>query len=384
MEVVNEALQAVIRLFLQPLFYITCAFSLILTYARIKKERRMFGVRIRPVLAEWTQRKSSVVYSLLFSLLFILAGVWVSSEFLLLMGAIAILLAFTKGFKWYSFIYIGGLAAFAVAPVERFLPWDVPVSLISVALLIAGLAFFESHHLKQLRRNESFPERLNSPRGKTLGQHRVRRLHWLPVVAIFPTGPLQDLFWFPLLEIGDGYGLIVLPLFSAFEWTARAELPVITAERLAGHMRILGSSVLVLAIAGYWYDPLVYISIAVAILGRVAVYVRGKRSGTSLFQDSSRGLRVLAVVTGTPAVKIGIEPGEIISKVNGVPVHTEKEFYEQLHFRGAFTKLEVRDLQGEIRHAGHGLYEGDHHELGVIFVRTSEAWTEDIGFTSYS
>ncbi|SDJ60847.1 PDZ domain-containing protein [Salimicrobium halophilum] len=369
------------RLFMQPLWYMVIAFSLVLTVWRIKKERQMFGVRIHPVLAEWTQTKASILYSLLLSLLFILIGVEVSLAFSFVLAGVALILTLTGGFRWYSFIYIGGVALVAALLLNQFSSWTVPVSVTGVAVLLTGVALFEARHLKQLTMNDTFPERMKGPRGKDIGQHRVRRLQWLPVVTLFPTGGLPEFFYFPLLETGDGYGLIILPLFSVYEWTARAELPSVTAEKLSIGMRNLGVLAMLLVAVSYWVPSVAFAAIGVLVLGRLLLFFKENKTHMSLFHDSTHGLRVLAVVPGSPAAKLGIEAGEIIHKVNGVQVNSEKQMYEQLHFRGAFTKLEIKDRQGEIRHAGRALYESDHHELGLIFVRSNHEWEEDIGFS---
>ncbi|WP_347862398.1 PDZ domain-containing protein [Salimicrobium sp. PL1-032A] len=374
-----ELWMAVARLFMQPLLYIVIAFSLVLTGMRIKKERKMFGVRIHPVLAEWTQTKASILYSLLLSVVLLFLGVSVSPAFSYILAGAALLLTFTGGFRWYSFIYIGGIAMGASVVLERFTTWNVPVSITGIAVLLAGVGLFEARHLKQLSMNDSFPERVKSPRGKDVGQHLVRRLQWLPVITLFPTGNLPEVFIFPLLETNGGYGLIILPLFSVYEWTARAELPSVTARKLAVGMRNFSILALLLTAVSYWMPPFAAAAIAVLVVGRILLFLTVNRKQSSLFHDSAEGLRVLAIVPGSPAANIGIKAGEIIYKVNGRQVNSEKEMYEQLHFRGAFTKLEIKDHQGEIRYAGRALYESDHHKLGLIFVRSNQEWEEGIG-----
>ncbi len=42
-------------------------------------------------------------------------------------------------------------------------------------------------------------------------------------------------------------------------------------------------------------------------------------------------------------------------------------FYQALQKSGAFFKLDIIDDAGEVRFVQSAFYEGDHHELGLIF-----------------
>jgi S1-C subfamily serine protease len=66
--------------------------------------------------------------------------------------------------------------------------------------------------------------------------------------------------------------------------------------------------------------------------------------------------------------------GEIVSKVNGTIVHNEAEVYEALQRNRAHCKLEVLDVNGQVRFVQRALYEGDHHELGILFVQDEKKW----------
>ena len=56
-------------------------------------------------------------------------------------------------------------------------------------------------------------------------------------------------------------------------------------------------------------------------------------------------------------------------KVNGEPVNTPSAVYDALQKNSAFCKLEVMDLQGELRFAQAAIYVGEHHQMGVLLVK---------------
>ncbi len=55
-------------------------------------------------------------------------------------------------------------------------------------------------------------------------------------------------------------------------------------------------------------------------------------------------------------------------KANGREVNSQRDFYDALQQNSAFCKLEVLDLQGELRFAQSSIFQGDHYQIGCLFV----------------
>ncbi len=49
-------------------------------------------------------------------------------------------------------------------------------------------------------------------------------------------------------------------------------------------------------------------------------------------------------------------------------------FYKALQKNRAYCKLEVFDVNGEIRFVQGALFEGDHHELGILTIEDKKKW----------
>ena len=96
-------------------------------------------------------------------------------------------------------------------------------------------------------------------------------------------------------------------------------------------------------------------------------------SNSPYYVHDERGLRVLAVIPGTPAEAMGIAAGEILHKVNGQSVRTKDELYAALHVNSAFCKLEVLNHEGQIKFAQRARYAGEHHQLGVVLAPDEKA-----------
>jgi len=130
--------------------------------------------------------------------------------------------------------------------------------------------------------------------------------------------------------------------------------------------------VLVIATGGIYMSWLSLVSVLVALLGKELInglYRVKEKEHLPYFYNQKQGVVVLAVIPGSSADRIGIEPGEMIKKVNGQSIDDEASFYNALQTGGAFFKLDVIDDDGEIRFVQSALYEGEHHELGIIFVK---------------
>nr|WP_256522156.1 PDZ domain-containing protein [Halobacillus sp. A5] len=95
---------------------------------------------------------------------------------------------------------------------------------------------------------------------------------------------------------------------------------------------------------------------------------KSREKSKPYFTQDHRGVRILGTIPGSPADEMDLLPGELIVKVNGIPVKSVHEFYEALQINRAFTKVEVRDFRGENRFEQRAMYEGDHHQLGLLFV----------------
>ena len=87
------------------------------------------------------------------------------------------------------------------------------------------------------------------------------------------------------------------------------------------------------------------------------------------FSQSDQGVLILGITPYSPAEKMGLQVGEVIKKVNGRSVRTESELYEALQSNRAHCKLEVYGINNELRFEQRALFEGEHHELGILFVQ---------------
>lgn len=378
--------KSIIRLLLNPLLYWFVLLTFFASYTRVNKERKQFGRKIYPLFDEWYgQRLKGLIFGLAISAVMIVLGVILHPIFLLGITILTVLFSLNKRFVWLSSAYTFGFTAIVLL----FLPYyhELLPSIFSEEItqtdwiifttLMGLLLLFESHMVSSVSADQTFPELSTSSRGKLIGQHRLKKITLIPLLMIWPVGSLTSVFsWWPVFEWGgEPFGLIIFPLLIGVEFTVRGGVPTNVAKRFSELPLLLGLIVILLSLFSYYFPFLSLVSILVAIIGRewLAYRLRAKdKDELPYFNPIEKGLKVLATLPGSPAVELGLTVGDTITKVNGQPISNPTEFYYALQSNRTFCKLDVIDDRGEIRFTQRSFYQGEHHELGIIFVESQK------------
>lgn len=377
-----ELLKGIGKIFLQPLLYWIIILYIITSYRRIKRERLQFGSKVFDMFAEAKNTLGiSLVFSIIVSIFSIGFGFVFSYEMIGVLFIVTLLLSITGALTALSSSYTLGIT-FLIVLILHYANFDIfdqfrliedltVVHFISLAIL-TGLFLLVEALLVSSQLTKTFPIVTKSERGKWVGQHQLKRLAFIPFFGFLPTeqiGGIAPLF--PYFEFGEhSFSLILLPFAVGFHYKVQGDLPHRVAQKLGQATLLLSMIVLAFAIASLFYPILTIVAIIVAILGKEWITFRHRlrdRKKAAYFGPVNKGLKVLAIYPNSPAERLGIEIGEVILKVNGVTIHSTKEFYEALQNSGPFFKLDILDHQGEVRFLTSAFYEEDHHELGIIF-----------------
>ncbi|ARI76532.1 PDZ domain-containing protein [Halobacillus mangrovi] len=381
-----ELIKGLGRMFIQPYLYIAVLMVLFLSQRRIKEERKAFGTRIFDRFSEW---KGTLATSLIaggcLSIFSLGAGMVLPLSFLWLLGLALILVSLPLKLSMYSASYSLGITALMLlalpympeyGPIESWKVSLLETPMTSIAVLMSVMLFVEAVLLLRTSKAQTFPERIKGSRGMWTGQHRSTKMAIVPFVALFPAGSIEALAsWWPLLHIGEeSFGLVLVPFVIGWEWVAKGQSPEKVAKTIGRHTFVVAIFVLLLTIGSIIYNPLSLAAIGAGLVGRIFIQVlhRLKEGGQSFFSPDARGLRVLGVIPKSPGAQMGLTPGELIVRVNARQVRTERQFYEALQLNGGFNKIEVRDEWGENRYVQRALYEGEHYELGLVFLEPPE------------
>ena len=376
-----ELLKGIGKVFLNPLLYWSFLMILIVSYRRIQRERGHFGFKIFNAFSEWKNTwMTSILAGLIISLLTLGLGMVFSYETILVLSIVVIILSISFSLTLLSASYTIGITYLIIllSPLllqfQTFLDVQLfsKIDFTSLVILLSIFLFIEAILLRNIKREDTFPELSLSDRGIWIGQHHLKKISMIPFFVLIPSGMITPFapFW-PYFSIGDeSYSILLVPFIIGFDYLVRGSLPQNAARRISKSVSILGLIVLLLAIGSIYISWLSLIAVLIAIVGREFINYKHRindKGSLPYFNPVAAGLKVLAVIPGTPGDRLGILVGETILKVNGREINSEEEFYIALQESGAYFKIDVLNDEEEVRFVQSALYEGDHHELGLIF-----------------
>lgn len=387
LDLVFEVLKAIGKLFANPLLYLAILFSVLIGYRRVKAERKSFNTRIHWGLTEMLMLlKEGWLFSIVLSIITIALGIVLPMEYIILVTIISLLCVVVFYYHLSSVVYPFGIAFLILWFTYtndwswKFISWDFNDGtmhsnmLMSIPILIGILLIIEGLLVKRNAANLASPRLQKTGRGMNAVTFLSKRLWILPVFFLIPGNTIHNFlpFW-PLFSIGSqSYGLIVFPIVLGFQQRARKMLPIHFYPQIGKTIILLGVLVMIEGILAYYYPIIGIASVIVALVGRMLIsliYSISERKGKFAVALKNEGVVIAAVLTNSPAEAMGLKIGETIRKVNGEPVHTESELYEALQHNAAHCKLEVLDVDGEVRLRQHVIFHHDHFRIGLLIVK---------------
>ncbi|XOQ12831.1 MAG: PDZ domain-containing protein [Shouchella clausii] len=388
---IDTTLTAISSFLLHPLFYIGIAAFAFIGAVRVAKERASFHTRVYAKRADFVlSLLPGLLAGLIASFVLIGYGLTLTTPVLLLVAAASLLLLLTGRMQLQSPAYYIPLATFALALLPSLtLPTWLDGELDSQILYPSLLLFAAVTLLAQALLVRFNGAALTSPRleigkrGRFVGVHIANRLWLLPLVVFIPEGVLPAFSYWPLIHIeGMTFQPLLLPVLVGFGKKIRS-LPKDTVATEAKAIYPLAVLAFVGAAALYFLPEYWFLCLWSALLAglKLALDIRSaiaEKNKPAFFTEEEKGCRVVGVLPGSPAEKMGIAIGEEIAKVNGQPVHNEQTMYQALQINPVYCKLEIKDLAGEARFVHGPLYSGEHYQLGALLVRQEEQLADSI------
>ncbi len=378
------------RFFLNPMFYYFAGYCVLLGYFRVKRERRAFHIRVEDGFYDLRSLlPGGWLAGLLISVVTIAAGVVIPLGSIVVIAIVTLLLSLPINTRLLSPAYILGVSFFGIILlsnlsvenklIARLLDDMGNTSLAAIAILLGALILAEGILILKKGHIGTSPDLLKSKRGLPVGAHISQRLWLAPVFLLIPGEELTTHYeWWPVFNVsGQAYSLILVPFGIGFYHKVKSMLPTQSIPVVGKRVVILGAVITGLALASIWYPVAAIIAACFALAGRELIYLQHyftDEARQSIFSQRNHGLLVLGIIPQSPADKMQIKIGETISKVNGIHVKTVQEFYMALQKNRALCKVDVLDIHGEVRYVQRALYEGEHHELGILFVEEGKGW----------
>ncbi|WP_373230829.1 PDZ domain-containing protein [Cohnella sp.] len=384
LNVLREAGQAALELFMLPYFYIAIAFVWWHARLGVTLQRKLFHVRLYGSLyLTLTRLAGGVVIGLILSLASLGAGASFTPETVLFlwiaMGTLAlfrlryICLAYAAGAlgllqvlsDWTGLQSTPGMLE---NEIQLLASIDVPG-----LLFMAGILHIAEGLLVRLQGSKlAIPLFLLGKRGKPMGAYALSGAWPIPLLWLIPAGGGFTLPWTPLFGIGGevvSWSLMAFPVLIGFSDRTVAFWPEEKARASGNQLMIYGVIIAALAAgAQFWSSLVVVAALAAFLLHEGLLFIsRWRENGrVPLYSQDGTGVKVLAVLPGTPASEMGLQAGEVIKKVNSAAVRTKEELHAAMQLQSAFCKIEVVNREGHIKFLQRARYAGEHYQLGLI------------------
>lgn len=395
MTIVNEWVRAFAGLWTSPFYYMAILFIAWYVHKQMTVERKLFSVKLHSWWSEWWR---TILWGAgvgaMVSVVFLFLGASLQPSTLLLLWVIALLLAVVR-VRYFCFAYAAGVLGLLQAGLGMIrgeslqgLPTGVVMVADSIAAahmpsvfaLVGVLHLAEAALVGKLASRLATPLFLEGKRGRVVGGYRMQAFWPVPLLMLVPfgatVGGVEGALPWPTL-FGDvtgwvaGWSVLAFPVLVGFNSLAMTQLPKRKARQSAFRLAGYGFVMTAAGIAVYFVpNGWVLVVAALASFGLHEVIAKLDRrtevQNRPYFVHDERGLKVLAVLPGSSSAELGIEPGHIIRKVNGLPVRDRASLHAALRVNSAFTKLEVLNHEGESRFMNRALYANEHHQLGLV------------------
>ncbi|MBY0220398.1 PDZ domain-containing protein [Paenibacillus illinoisensis] len=383
--------EAVLQLFTQPFYYIAVILIALIYHRQLLQERRLFHVRLQSSITQTIRALlGGIVIGIIVSVISIFLGAHLTLASVICIWAATLILALFR-IRYLCFAYAAGLLGVVQFGLNLASGWqpegwlgsitdvlralDMPALLVLAALLHLGEAML----VRLQGVSMASPLLFEGKRGKLVGGYQLQHFWPIPMLIMVPvTGSGAELAWSPLLNAGGGYMLMALPILLGFGEVTQSMLPGQKVQISAKRLLLYGTGLLVLSLLAAWWSPLMVVAALAAFIGHeFLVWYSGfeEQHRSPVYVHPVHGLKVLGIIPDSPAAELGIEAGETLYKVNGVMVDSPEALHRALRMNPAFCKLEVRNHQGESKFMQRAIYEGEHHQLGVLMAPVNhETW----------
>ncbi|REE84531.1 hypothetical protein A8990_11466 [Paenibacillus taihuensis] len=386
LQLLRLAGSAAVGLLLSPFYYVAVLLIMLQYMRQTRLERKLFHVRLRA----WPNQLfrtmlAGLVVGVVMTLAGLFLGVTITGESVLWMWGTAAVLVLIR-VRYLCFAYSVGV----LGVLQWIIGWttladrtdwlgsaasslaslDIPGLLVLVALMHLAEALLVRWQGDRF----ASPVFLEGKRGKIVGGYTLQGYWPVPMLMLVPaaagSGTDLSLPWSMLLgDSANWSSMIGFPMMIGFSELTRSLLPAVKARSAAKGLLIYGLGVGIVAVLASFWPALTLAGALCALVlheALVAISYFSEETSPPYYVHNDQGLRVLAVIPGTPAEAMGILSGEVLHKVNGARVRTKEELYAALHINSAFCKLEVLNHEGQIKFVQRARYAGEHHQLGVV------------------
>jgi len=267
------------------------------------------------------------------------------------------------------------------------------INIPSLAGLVAILHLIEGILIFMGRKDDFLPVFIKH--GETIaGAYLIKRFWIVPVVFITymlagnPAIIEYDMSIPGLFRIEPAPGAFALALDCTISLLSYSDIAVTRhPEKKCAESAVMisgyGLVMLILSVLSQYYQWMVYICVAVCLLGYEAIHFFSKVSelgGEPLYSPARRGLRVMDILPGSHAEKMGLMRGDIILSINNNDIQTDAGVAEALKDYPTFAWIRVLGWDGNEREIEYRCYPDGFNSLGIVSVPREQEVTYSVRY----
>lgn len=376
-----EIIKAIGKFFLNPLIYWIIFITFLMSKRRIKDEQTQFHQELFSMGAEFKYTgKITIFGSLFISLIAIFLNITLVHEIILFLSIIIFILSFAFGFKLLSAAYTLGFTFILLKILEMYgnrlfeFGFITNHTFSSIALLVALFLFVEATLYNVVTNENAFPEIQKSKRGSLLGLHHLQKATFVPFLVFIPgeitIGSLPIIPYFTIG--GENISFAFVPFIVGFHHIITNQLPAIVAKKLKKNTQLLAFLVLIVALVSFYLPGIAIAAIILAIVGKRYInYLleQDEQNKEAMFLELNNELKIFAIVPNSPAYKLGLRVGDLVTKVNDSEVTTVSQLNDEMDNLIRYPNFEVIGCDHQVRKIVNNQYKGHLSDLGIIFLK---------------
>lgn len=394
--IIKSILWAITLFFIQPVFMIGLIYALWNRNKRIKYVRNNYRLNFNPSPFEVLGYLfKTLIIGLIISIILGVVGVPLTIEWYLIYQLVTILLLIISGTRFIHPLFTFSLTSiviFITNQIGKTIPIQwlqnlvsqksviIDFKLANVSTLILNSLFFISiiliftgYIMKKKNQNKFYPSLHSSKRGKVVAKYQDKSLFLLPLIVIVPGSIIEPIAsWWPLFNIGgEQYAMLLLPFLIGFHFTISTQLLEDARKEMKKDLQVLAIVSLFLLIISYFYIDFSIWAVLIVLIGGVFVLYRHRRREnmwTFKYGPADEGLRVIAVRPKSPAERMDLSIGVIITHINDQEMKTKEQFYETMSYNRSYIRMRIKRSDGEIIMVETPLYDDDFNNLGLLIL----------------
>ncbi|MEG6584954.1 PDZ domain-containing protein [Dendrosporobacter sp. 1207_IL3150] len=339
-DILAVILSRTLAMYLDPTFWTILALVIFQYWQMQKSQKRMFGVHSYSIKQQvFMAAAYGMIGGIIGSLLLMMFGVTLNQLGLNYIWPVAIVLMMIN-MRFLCFAYAGGLVAVS----NVLFGWPV-VNVPQVLALVAILHITESILIAISRRYGAIPLILKRETGQLVGAFNLQNFWPLPLVLLtamavptndLPSGIIKMPEWWPVipsgLQLSEGQRWIyaTMPVVAALGYAdiAVASSPHKRRMQSAFHLGIYSVILLVLAILAARFEWVKIFAALASPLGHEYLIQRDNQremAAPPRFVPPEIGVMVLDTIYETPARAAGLQPGDIITRLNDTGIRRPQD-----------------------------------------------------------